>query len=371
MNKDSYIHYTSLCILFAILIATAAFLPHSYTQEYYILAAKYWSDGLIPWLGFNLLDMPLGIKILSCIPDIESNYSSVIILIQAFHFLNTVLLFSFMKKMGIEIKNSLTGTILYLAMLIGISDYGISLEPFATFFMILSFWGIISHKIAKNIIAAILLVIAAMIKIQILLYIPVLALLILLPTYRHHVHSKRTFFFILIFTFCFLLGYMGITTWSENAEWITSVRCGFSTKEISDWILMICNSGFLFLAANQLKKQNIKGLGKNLVTCAWLGTSIMALSVFMACDITSIQLLLPINVIAITYCLQQEKEGFAKKTYYICIALALLAGTLKIIDRYQTEMGNNPLLETFDINYQRQQEVKNPIQGDVNIIIQD
>lgn len=369
--KNTHIQLSLICILVMLLCAALFLVPQSFMHDYYLLAANYWSDGLIPWLGFNLAEMPFGIKILSLIPDIELNYNFAVLTVLIFHLINTALLFSFMQKIGIEKEYALNGIIIYLSMLLGVSDFGISLEPFATFFLILSFWGIISHKIAKNIIAAILLVIAAMIKIQILLYIPVLALLILLPTYRHRVHSKRTFFFILIFTFCFLLGYMGITTWSENAEWITSVRCGFSTKEISDWILMICNSGFLFLAANQLKKQNIKGLGKNLVTCAWLGTSIMALSVIMACDITSIQLLLPVNVIAITYCLQQEKEGFAKKTYYFCIALALLAGTLKIIDRYQTEMGNNPLLETFDINYQRQQEVKNPIQGDVNIIIQD
>lgn len=367
--KNTHIQLSLICILVMLLCAALFLVPQSFMHDYYLLAANYWSDGLIPWLGFNLAEMPFGIKILSLIPDIELNYNFAVLTVLIFYLINTALLFSFMQKIGIEKEYSLTGIIIYLSMLLGISDFGISLEPFATFFMILSFWGIISHKRAKNIIAAILLAIAAMIKIQILLYIPVLALLILLPTHRQHIHSKRTFFFILIFTFCFLLGYMGITTWSENAEWIASIRWGFLTKNEIDWLLVVCNSGLLFIIADLVKKHYSKGLGKKLSTCAKFGSLVMLISTFMVCDITCIQILLPINTLAITYYIQEE--SLTKRLYFIGITLSIFAGTLKMYNRSQTDKTINPLLETFEINYQLQQEVKNPIQGDVNISIQE
>lgn len=371
MNKYFNIHCISLLFLSTILIVTVVFIPRSFMQEYYIFAAKYWSEGLIPWLGFNFSEMPIGIKILSLIPNIEMNCNAAVIIILTFHLINSILLFSFMKRIGMEINSRLSGIILYLSMLIGISDFGISLEPFATFFLILSFWGLISHKKEKNIIAAILLAITAMIKIQILLYIPVLTLLILLPTHRHHLHSKRAFFFILVFSFCFLIGYMGITSWSENAEWIASIRWGFLTKNGTDWLLIFCNSGLIFLIGNIIKKPKLAGLGKNLITCALLCTAIMVISTFTVCDVTCIQILLPINITAITYCLQKEKNAFTKRLFFISIVLALFAGTIKMCDRSHTTKAKNPLLETFGLNYQLQQEIKNPIHVEVDTSIQE
>lgn len=370
MNKNYSIYLITICVLVVILITTIFLVPYSFSHEYYVLAANLWSDGLIPWLGFNQIEMPLGIKILSSIPNIELNQNLAILLVSVFHLLNAVLLYSFLAKIGMETKHGLMGVLIYLSMLIGISDFGITLEPFASFFLILSFWGIISHKRAKNIIAAILLSIAVMIKIQVVLVIPALTLLILLPTHRHHVHLTRSFFFILIFTFCFLLGYMGITSWSENAEWIAEIRWGLMTKSIADWLLLICNSGVLVLIFNFFKKDKFTGLGKNLQTCAWVASLFLLISIIIAGDITNLQLLLPINIIAISYYLYKEdSKAYTHKIYYACMAIALLAGTCKIITRYQADSKNNPLLDTVNVNYQLQQETKNPIQGDVNITV--
>lgn len=370
MIKNSSIYLITICVLVVIFIATLFLVPNSFSHEYYVLAANLWSDGLIPWLGYNQLDMPVGIKIISMIPNIELNQDVAILLVSAFHLINTVLLYSFMTKIGLETKHSLMGILIYLSMLIGISDFGITLEPFATSFMILSFFGVISHKRAKNIIAAILLAIAAMIKIQVVLLIPALTLLILLPTHRHHFHLTRSFFFILIFTFCFLLAYLGITSWSENAEWIAEIRWGLMTKSIADWLLLICNSGIFVLIFNLFKKEELTGLGKNLQTCAWVASLSLFISIIIAGDITNLQLLLPINIIAISYYLYKEdSKAYTHKIYYACMAIALLAGTCKIITRYQADSKNNPLLDTVNVNYQLQQETKNPIQGDVNITV--
>lgn len=372
MNRSTYISSSLICILISILTAVLFSVPHSMVHEYYILAAKHWSDGMIPWLGFNLLEMPLGISVLSHIPSIELNQNIALLFVLVFHLINAALLYSFMQKLDIEPKFSQFGIIIYLCMLIGLCDFGITLEPFAVFFIILSLFGIISHKRVKNLIAAVLLVFATMIKIQVVLLVPILALIIFLPTHRHHVHSTRTFLFLLIFSFSFLLCYIGITSWSENAEWIAEIHWGLMNKTCVDWLLLLCNSGILLLMINKFRANGLKGLGKNLNRCAWFGSIIFILCTIIAGDIANIQLVLPINIIAITYHLYKIGDKIKTcKIYYLCAAFALFASTLNAFERFVILQKENPLIETFDVNYQLQQEIKNPVQGDINIVTED
>lgn len=367
MSKKDYIWVLPGALSLLLLIISATVQPTSFLHGYYVMAVKHWSQGLIPWLGFDLKEMPLGISLLNIIPDIESNQTYARTFILLFSLINTTLLLGVLRKNGVSKHASFWGCSLYIAMQSSFGCLGITLEPIAVTFMLLSYFGITSHQKIKNVFAGIMLAIAVFFKFETILFIPSLALLILFPTHRHHLHVSRTFFFFLIIAFFFLIGYMCITMWSENMDWISSIDINplNESYHIISWGLFFFNSGIsmLLLLAGYIPQ---KGLTRNLNRSAWFGIFVLILLMLNGCNRSCIQLILPITIIAITMAIQKNwGEKRVKMAYSVCFIAALLSYAAIIAFSPSVEK-DNPLLQTFNPNFQMQQEIKSPDYFEIN-----
>lgn len=368
MNNKNYIGISLGVIGLSLLILSLAVEPTSYLHGYYVVAAKNWSLGLIPWLGFNLKEMPLGISLLNAITDIENNHSYARSLILLINLINTALLFTLLKKFGASKQASFFGGILYIAMLSPFGFLGITIEPIAVIFILLSYFGLLSHQKIKNVFAGIMLVMAIFVKFEVLFFIPCFAMLILLPTHRHHMHLSRTFFFLLTIAFFFLISYMGITLWSENMDWISSIDINplNESHEIGTWLLFVLSSGVLIQIPFAGIIQQSKGLARNLNRSAGFGMLILIILMIIGCNKSCIQIILPLNVIAITMSIQNNwDKKMVKLTYATGFALTLAASILSMSNSTKAGL-KNPLLETFNIDFQKQQEIKSPDYFEIN-----
>lgn len=361
MQKERYLWYLLGAFSLCLLIFSTTVEPTSYLHDYYIMAAKLWDSGLTPWLGFELKEMPLGIGLLNLIPDIEHHSFSARLLVLFFNLVNIGLLGAILTKLKTEIHIILSGCTLYTASLASFGCLGVTLEPFGITFMLFAYFGYLSHQKIKNILAGLLLAVAVLFKAEILFFAPSLALLTALPSKHHHLHLSRTFLSLLITTFILLISYMLVTIWSVNTEWLTSLDITplNESHQAIAWSMLFFSTGFfilLFFARSTIKKKQIRNLRRS----ALFGVAILIALMLIGCNRSCLQILLPINTIAITTILQ-EKWGSPKTRllYMLGMGVALLYSTI-ILSFSPSVEKTNPLLDTFNVNFQLQQEVKTP-----------
>lgn len=361
MQKERYLWYLLGALSLCLLIFSTMVEPTSYLHDYYIMAAKHWDSGLTPWLGFDLIEMPCGIGMLNLIPDIEHHSFSARLLVLFFNIVNIGLLGAILTKLKTENPIILSGCILYTASLASFGCLGVTLEPFGITFLLSAYFGYLSHQKIKNILAGLLLAVAVLFKAEILFFAPCLALLTALPSKHHHLHLSRTFLSLLITTFILLISYMLVTIWSVNTEWLTSLDITplKESHQAIAWSMFFLSTGFfilLFFVGSTIKKKKIRNLRKS----ALLGVAILLALMLIGCNRSCLQILLPINTIAITTILQEKWESPKTRSLYMLgIGLVLLYST--VILYFSPSVGkNNPLLETFKVNYQLQQEIKTP-----------
>lgn len=355
-------HKLFLTLSYLAIFASITSFAGSIVQDYLRMAVLHWKQGLIPWLGYDLFEMPFGIFTLSNIFFINNLFVQNLSICFVY-LVNGFLLAKLLKRNGISSINIFKSLIFYIIGSLSLANWGITLEPFAVFFILLAYTGLQSHKKKENTIAGILISIAVFFKIQVVFLIPCLTILILLPSHTTNLHFSRFFSCIFIIFFNLFIFYMGITIWSENAEWITYVRLNLvgGNSSFLTWGSFITSTGTLFLYVPIRFWSLFRGKKKNLIISAFIGSLSMLILVIIGADSTCLQLLLVINTIAVAANLEIIGDKKCTKVLYIiCITLSLTMSGIRYIDNNNQNNKDNPVLKSFNVNYQLQQEVKAP-----------
>lgn len=186
--------------------------PFSVQHGYYVGAAKLMAQGLIPFRDFNIMDMPLGIWIISLIyriVGVNTSGNAAVILMMMVNAMNFFLIFLLLKRIHIQSTFRWFGLFFYVCILYSTKALMVNLEPLCVFFLLLSLLFVHNRTKVDYLCAALCFTLSALCEYHVLIMSPVLFLLVLLPIKSKKMHWKESLsflgFFFIIFAIAFLI----------------------------------------------------------------------------------------------------------------------------------------------------------------------
>lgn len=337
-----------LCIIMlGFFIWSISMAPATMAHGYYVTAAKFFAQGLIPWKDFNLMDLPLGTALLGIpysIMGILTTGKAALALMMAMHVLNAILIGILLRNNHVKRSYLWSSILLYLVMVYSACGLNVCLEPFAVFFLLMSLFGLYSPNRTKNVLGSIMVLCAVGCKIQVVAFVPALYLYTILPKTAKHWHWKRGNVFLFSVIILLALGFAGLTLYSGNTTWYQHLRLSLSANKpgiseiLYNWaVLGARTSIFLLVPGLLLAKKLCKGTCK-WVTTAFLSTGGIALLMIFGNEKSWAQLVLPFLILSYGTILQDC--GHKYKWMNILLVISFLFPSFLAYREFQKlEMG--------------------------------
>lgn len=178
--------------------------PFSILHGYYVGAAKLMAQGLVPFQDFNLMDLPLGIGLLSIpyqIFGVKVGGILAVVFMGVVHLLNLVILRMLLKRVGIHRTARWVTLLFFFIILYSTDALYVTVETFALTFLLLALLKGEEKSSLSQGLSGLFFILAVLCKAQVIVMLPAVLLAIYLPLTGKKRHTRRA----LTFTgFCLL-----------------------------------------------------------------------------------------------------------------------------------------------------------------------
>ena len=226
MREKTRVWKTLSWLMLALLFVGILLSPYGSQHGYYLAEAKFMAQGLVPWLDFSLMDMPMGIEVLALpyrILGIEATGHAALALMALMQVVNTLVLYLVLRRYHVDGPARWASILFYLLGLFAFGGLHLGVEPFAVFILLLSCFSLRSHRKSKNVLAAILMGVACCFKIQSVVLIPLLAPIILIPRHHKTWHWNRTLLYVTVSIVSLGVVYVGMIMYSDTPNWLSHI----------------------------------------------------------------------------------------------------------------------------------------------------
>lgn len=201
MTRLKSIWLTALLVFTAFFLYSLWIAPFSVQHGYYVGAAKLMAEGMIPWKDFNIMNMPLGIWIISLlyrITGVNATGNIAVGFMMFIHVINLILLNRVLASFHLQVLYRRISILFYAIVLYSTDALMVSLAPISVFFLLNSLIFIRINYRWKHIVASFFFVLSVLCCWETIVFLPVLCVLHLI-TEEKEAPNKSIVLFLLYF----------------------------------------------------------------------------------------------------------------------------------------------------------------------------
>lgn len=185
--------------------------PFSVQHGYYVGAAKLMAQGLVPFRDFNIMDMPLGIWIISLVyrvVGVETSGNAAVVLMMVVNVFNFFLIYQLLKRIHVQTIFRWIGLLFYVCILYSTKALMVNIGPLCVFFLLLAILFLQNHNKVGCLISAACLTLSVLCEYHVLVMMPVLFFLVLFSTKNSKRYLGEALFFLGSFVMLFVAAYL-------------------------------------------------------------------------------------------------------------------------------------------------------------------